>query len=327
VAKLDRLLNLVAALIDTTVPLTADDIRERVPGYSQESDDAFHRTFERDKDDLRELGIPIETVNVEHLEQPRAAYTILRDRYELADPGLEPDELAALHLAATTIQAEGLDPDEAEEGLRKLGGLAGVDPAPSPGAAAPVGALPVPTALLDLFGAAVERREVTFDYAGAQRQVRPHRLQFERGRWYLSGHDLVRDAPRSFRVDRIEGAVGVGDPGAFEPPDEIPGVVLRPWELGDGEAVPTRIRIDRELARAVLADDPTLQVVDSLDDGAVVVELAVRSPGGLRNFVLTMLDRAEILSPPELRAELVDWVHAFVPGRPRDTGSGPGATT
>jgi proteasome accessory factor B len=314
VAKLDRLLNLVAALIDTTVPLTADDIRERVPGYSQESDDAFHRTFERDKDDLRELGIPIETVNVEHLEQPRAAYTILRESYELADPGLEPDELAALHLAATTIQAEGLDPDDAEEGLRKLGGLAAAGPASEPGAAAPVGALPVPTALLDLFGAAVERREVTFDYAGAQRHVRPHRLQFERGRWYLSGHDLVRDAPRSFRVDRIEGAVSAGDPGAFEPPEEIPGVVLRPWELGEGDPVPTRIRIDRELARAVLADDPTLRVVDSLDDGAVVVELSVRSTSGLRNFVLTMLDRAEILSPPELRADLLEWVRGFHAG-------------
>ena len=308
-AKLDRLLNLVAALIDTTVPLTSDDIRERVPGYSQESDDAFHRSFERDKDDLRELGIPIETVTVEHLEQPRAAYTILRDRYELPDPGLEPDELAALHLAATTIQAEGLDPDDAEEGLRKLGGLAA---GAGPGADAPLGALPVPTQLIDLFAATLERRVVSFDYTGTARQVQPYRLQFERGRWYLSGHDLVRDAHRSFRVDRIDGAVTSGPAEAFERPDEVPGVVLRPWELGEGDAVTARVRVDRELARAVLADDPTLVVAETGADGSVVLELAVRSTSGLRNFVLTMLDRAEILSPPELRADLLAWVRGFL---------------
>lgn len=315
-AKLDRLLNLVAALIDTTVPLTAEDIRERVPGYSQDSDDAFHRSFERDKDDLRELGIPIETVTVEHLEQPRAAYTILRDRYELADPGLEPDELAALHLAATTVQAEGLDPDEAEEGLRKLGGLSGE--APSDGT--PLGALPVPTQLIDLFAATLERRVVGFDYAGTPRQVEPYRLQFERGRWYLSGHDLVRDAHRSFRVDRIDGTVTAGPAEAFERPDEVPGVVLRPWELGERDPVTARVRVDRELARAVLADDPTLVVAETADDGSVVLELAVRSTTGLRNFVLTMLDRAEILSPPELRRDLVDWVRGFV-----DAPTGKGA--
>ena len=120
-AKLDRLLNLTAALLETRVPMTAEEIRARVPGYSTDSDEAFHRAFERDKDDLRELGIPVETVTVGHHEQPRSAYTIERDRYELPDPGFELDELAAIQLAATAVQLEGLDRDDVDEGLRKLG--------------------------------------------------------------------------------------------------------------------------------------------------------------------------------------------------------------
>ena len=310
-AKLDRLLNLVAALLDTTVPLTAEELRARVPGYP-ESADAFHRSFERDKDDLRELGIPIETVTVEHLEQPRAAYTILRDRYELADPGLEPDELAALHLAATTIQVEGLDPDDVEEGLRKLGGIAAIE-GPAGAAGAPIGAVPMPQQLLGLFAATLERRNVTFRYGELERHVQPHRLQFERGRWYLSGHDLDRDAHRSFRLDRIDGAVSAGERDAFDRPDEVQGVVLRPWELGEDEPVATLVQIDRELARSVLTDDPDLVVSRTLDDGAVVVELSVRSAGGLRSFMMTLLDRAEILSPEHFRDDLVSWVARFVP--------------
>ena len=315
-AKLDRLLNLVAALIDTTVPLTADDIRERVPGYS-DSADAFHRSFERDKDDLRELGIPIETVTVDHLEQPRAGYTILRDRYELADPGLDPDELAALHLAASTIQVEGLEPDDVDEGLRKLGGLAG---ATSP-TGTPLGAVPMPIQLLDLFGATLERRVASFRYGDLTRRVQPHRLQFERGRWYLSGHDLERDAHRSFRLDRIDGPATVGDRDAFERPTEVRGVVLRPWELGEGSATKTLVQIDRELARAVLADDPDLVVSETLPDGAVVIELAVRNVSGLLSFMVAMLDRAEILSPEAFRSDLIDWVSRFLTATPSSNGN------
>ena len=308
-AKLDRLLNLVAALLDTSVPLTAEELRKRVPGYP-EGDDAFHRSFERDKDDLRELGIPLETVVVEHHEQPKAAYTIQRSRYELRDPGFELDELAAIHLAATTIQLEGLDPDDVEEGLRKLGGLGQVDPG-AEAAASPVGAVPVPDPLLDLFEAVLERRPVSFTYGHAERHVQPHRLQFERGRWYLTGHDTDRDDRRSFRLDRITGRVTAGEPGAFEPPAEVGGVQLRPWEIGEGEPTPCRLLLDPGVAKSVLVEHPDLTVVERRDAGSVVVELAVRNRVALRSFVLTMLDHAEVLEPRELRAEVVEWLRAF----------------
>lgn len=307
-AKLDRLLNLTAALLETRVPMTAEEIRERVPGYS-DSDDAFHRAFERDKDDLRELGVPIETVSVGHHEQIRSAYTIDRDRYELPDPGFELDELAALQLAATAVQLEGLDPDDADEGLRKLGGLGA--PTPATDATTPLGEVPTPPSLLDLFVAVVERREVQFRYGDLDRTVQPHRLQFERGRWYLTGHDLGRLDRRSFRLDRIDGAVSVGEPDAFNVPAAVSGVRLRPWELGEGAAVDADLLLDADIARSVLNEDPGLDVVERRDDGAVVVRLTVRNRDALRNFVLTLLDRAELLGPPELRDDLLVWLRSM----------------
>jgi proteasome accessory factor B len=306
VAKLDRLLNLTAALLETRVPMTAEEIRSRVPGYSTDSDEAFHRAFERDKDDLRELGVPIETVTVGHHEQPKSAYTIERDRYELPDPGFELDELAAIQLAATAVQLEGLDRDDVEEGLRKLGGIA-----PAAGADAPLGAVPTPPALLDLFVAVLERREVRFGYGDEERVVQPHRLQFERGRWYLTGLDLAREDRRSFRLDRMAAGVTSGEPGAFEPPDDVHGVRLRPWELGPGAPVTAQVLLDADIARSVLNEDPGLHVAERRDDGSVVIELAVRNRVALRNYVLTLLDRAELLGPAELRSELVEWLTAL----------------
>lgn len=302
-AKLDRLLNLTAALLEARVPMTADEIRARVPGYSTESDEAFHRSFERDKDDLRELGVPIETVTVGHHEQLKSAYTIERERYELPDPGFEVDELAAIQLAATAVQLEGLDPDDVEEGLRKLGGMRSTT-----GPEVPLGAVPTPPVLLDLFIAVLERREVEFDYQGARRHVQPHRLQFERGRWYLTGLDLGRDDRRSFRLDRMDGTISSGEPSAFEAPDEVPGVRLRPWELGPGDAVAAQVELDADIARSVLDEDPGLTVLERRPDDSVVIELTVRSPGALRSFVLTLLDRAELLGPEDLRADLVGWL-------------------
>src|SRR5687768_71001 len=99
-AKLERLLNLTAALLETPRPLSAQEIRERLGSYP-DGRDAFHRAFERDKDDLREMGVPLEVATVPGTDPPVDGYRIPKDRYYLRDPGLDADELAALHLAAS----------------------------------------------------------------------------------------------------------------------------------------------------------------------------------------------------------------------------------
>ena len=310
-AKVDRLLNIVAALQASSAALTADELRERVPGYSGQSDATYRRTFERDKDDLLKAGVPIETVTVEHLDQPKAGYRIRRDRYELDDPDLTPEELAALHLAATSVRLVGIPGDEVDDALRKLGGL-GTDPHGERS----VGAVVAPEALTPLFEAVLEHRPVVFSYGSAHRHLEPHRLQYERGRWYVSGHDTDRDATRSFRLDRIDGIPTVGEPGAFAVPDDLPGVRLRPWEHGETPAVAAHVLLDETAAGPVLAEDPDLVVSQRRPDGSVVLELQVRHFAGIRGFVLSHLDRAELLDPPEMRDELVDWLRSFDPADP-----------
>ncbi|HUQ39358.1 MAG TPA: hypothetical protein VM030_04330, partial [Acidimicrobiales bacterium] len=99
--RLERLVNLAAALLDAKRPLTREDLRERVPGYN-EDDAAFRRAFERDKDALRGMGMPLalEPFDRDHPEEG-SGYRIRPEEYSLPDPGLTPDELAALHLAAS----------------------------------------------------------------------------------------------------------------------------------------------------------------------------------------------------------------------------------
>ena len=116
--KLERLLNLTAALLDTRRPLSAEEIGRMIPGYPGDPA-SFRRTFERDKDDLREMGIPVEVVMPQGTDNTRAGYRISPERYYLPDPGLDPDELAALRLAVGAIRVEGSSEGDA---FRKLGG-------------------------------------------------------------------------------------------------------------------------------------------------------------------------------------------------------------
>src|SRR6202142_2804699 len=96
--KTERLLSLVVCLLSTRRSLTAAQIREAVPGYP-ESFEAFKRMFERDKEELRELGIPLET-DFTGPGDEEAGYRIKREAYELPEITLEPDEAAVLGLAA-----------------------------------------------------------------------------------------------------------------------------------------------------------------------------------------------------------------------------------
>src|SRR5258708_2100033 len=149
--RIERLLNLVGALLDTERPLTAEELGQRIPGYPPPGGASFKRAFERDKATLRNMGIPIDVIEIEP-DNPESAigYRVRRDRYELPDPGLEPDEVAALHLATTQVRLEGSD---AAAAVWKLGGVAG--PAGADGAAA---SLPGSDHLAPLFTAVAERR-------------------------------------------------------------------------------------------------------------------------------------------------------------------------
>jgi predicted DNA-binding transcriptional regulator YafY len=303
-AKLERLLNLTALLIETPRPLTATEVRERMEGYPDEGA-AFRQAFERDKRDLREMGIPLSVETVPGTMPAVDGYRIPKDRYYLADPGLTPDELAALHLAAEVVRLEG---GAADEGLAKLGAAGGPDTGPAP-IGDDLAALPGRHDLGALFGAVIDRRPVRFAYRDQARTVDPWRLDFQRGRWYLTGFDHTRDDERVYRLDRIAGEVEVLDGPTFDRPATAgPGGPAEPWQLGEGEPVMARVAVDAVQAPWIVDHLGMEAVVDRPADGSVVVELPVTNRESFRSFVLTFLDHAEVLEPVELRDDMVRWL-------------------
>ena len=129
--KTERLLNLVIALLATRRFLSVQEIRLAVPGYGQGAEETFRRMFERDKEELRELGVPLETGSHAAAHDDELGYRIARRDYELPDIALEPDEAAALGLAARLWQSGRLA-GATGSALLKLR-AAGVDPPEAPG--------------------------------------------------------------------------------------------------------------------------------------------------------------------------------------------------
>ena len=209
--RTERLLNLVICLLAATRYVSKEQIRTAVPQYGEcATTEAFERMFERDKDDLREMGIPLETGSNDSLFEDELGYRIPKDSYALPEISFDSEELAVLGLAARTWQHATLS-GPAAQAVRKLE-AAGVSVdrealsviEPRVDAAEP--------AFGPLFAALQQRRRVTFDYsrAGGQaqrRHVEPWGLASWNGRWYIAGHDLDRDDTRVFRLSRIHGDV------------------------------------------------------------------------------------------------------------------------
>lgn len=306
--KLERLLKLTAVLLNSAVPLTAQQLRSHVEGYP-ESDASFNRAFERDKDDLRALGIPLKTVPVPRRDPPVDGYDIAPEDYYLPDPNLTPDELAALRLAALTIQFDGTSEASA---LWKLGGLEEFGDAASQ--RDPLASLPTNPALIPLFGAIVDRRKVSFTYNDLLREVSPWKLDYSRGRWYLIAYDHSRDDERNFRLDRITTEISfVGEPGGAQAAPESPRQrTLRAWEIGDEDPTVVRLWVSGERASITERMLGASALDQARADDGVVFEVAVTNGEAFRFFVLGLGDQAEILGPTEARQDVVDWLKAMV---------------
>jgi proteasome accessory factor B len=227
--RTERLVNLVICLLSTRRFLTAVQIAATVPGYEHDSNDAkdheaFQRKFERDKAELRELGVPLETGTSSILDA-EPGYRIARREYELPDIPLAPDEATAVGLAARLWRHAGLAA-AATSGLSKLR-AAGIEVDPH----ATLGVEPVVTvdpAFEPLTAAVRDRCAVSFDYRtpqgdqAATRRLQPWGVVCWRGRWYVVGHDLDRKAERCFRLSRIVGQLRrTGRPGAYTPPQDV----------------------------------------------------------------------------------------------------------
>jgi proteasome accessory factor B len=325
--RLERLVNLVAALLDAPRPLSREELRQRVGGYSDDPA-AFRRNFERDKDALRQMGMPLvlQALEGDHPDAP-TGYRIPRERYELPDLGLTENELAALRLAASAVEIQG-DDGATASALRKLaagiaparGGEAPAVPGSQPAgptrsarqAAGPVAEVPGGVAVGVVFGAISERRQLCFTYRDRPRSVEPWQLAFRSGQWYLTGLDRERGASRVFRLDRIQGPVrATGDPAAFARPEGGAGYPPRPWQIGDEPEVTVRVLIDAVVAPMAMSAIGEESVAERRSDGSIVAGLPVTNRAALYSFVVGFLERAEILDPPEVRKDFVRHLEAL----------------
>ncbi|RSM90379.1 YafY family transcriptional regulator [Kibdelosporangium aridum] len=229
IARAERLVNLVLCLLSTRQFLSADRIRAIVPGYADAPNtEAFSRMFERDKTELRELGIPLETGRNTGFDgfDSVDGYRIARRDYELGDIDLEPDEAAAVALASRLWDSPELT-GAAHGAIIKLR-AAGVDVDQSSPAIVEPKVRTAEPAFSPLLAAVQEGKAVTFSYRRPSpaelkvRTIEPWGVVSWRGRWYVVGHDRDRDAPRCFRLSRIVGDVTlVGEAGAVQRPDNI----------------------------------------------------------------------------------------------------------
>lgn len=293
----ERVLNLLIYLLESSRPVTSNDIRNTVHGYGDQSDDAFHRMFERDKQVLRRLGVPLrlEALDVWEVDE---GYTVDPDEYAIPDPGLDREERLALSVAARMVRIGG---EEAGVGaLIKLGGVervAGLQPL-----AADLGE--GAETLGELFGAVTERRRIRFMYRGQDRPLEPHGIAYRRGHWYLVGK--APEGERMYRVDRITRLRVDDETGAFEKPkrfDIRKMVASQPWEAGPGPAVTAVVRFDPEVAwwaaRSLGEPEPR---------GELTTEVEVTNRDAFIGWLLSFGSSAEVLAPAELRAAVRDRV-------------------
>ena len=243
-------MNLVIALLSTHGYITAERIRASVAGYADSpTDEAFSRMFERDKNELRDLGIPLETGRVSTFD-PTEGYRIRRDAYALPDIELTSDEAAAVAVATQLWESPELI-TATQGALLKLR-AAGVDVDPDAAVAittavGPPGLRGSDKVLGNLLSAIDSGQTVQFPHrpsptgAYTQRTVDPWGVVTAKGRWYLVGHDRDRNATRTFRLSRIgDGVKTVGEPGSVVRPG---GVDLR--EIADkaiGEAATVSVQ-------------------------------------------------------------------------------------
>lgn len=303
--KLERLMKLLTALLDTTQPLTAGELRASIGGYP-DNDASFRRAFERDKDDLRQMGVTITVAPAPDTEPPIDGYRVDQDEYAGQDPGLEADELAALHLAAALVRVEELG----EDTLWKLGGRP--DGEVTAGGASVQIAAAGNTAIAGTMQEAIaERRTVSFTYGERERVLEPGRLSFVRGRWYVSGFDQSREAERVFRLDRIAGDIALGAPDGFVATPARGPQVTRTWELGDEEPVDGVVQIEAPVvswAKVQLNPDE----IAEQSDGSIIATVEVRNTAMFRDWVLGFHDNAVVLGPPALRQMMIDWLRETV---------------
>jgi proteasome accessory factor B len=310
---LERLLNLVGLLLETRTPLTFEQIRSTLEPYAQGNVDTAKRMFERDKDILRDYGVPLELVDTDAWGTEQG-YQIPKDQYYLADIAFTPEELGALLVAAQGVRGD----NPAEQAVRKLmsgsegGVLAGLAGGPLASGSDAGGDLVMAAA-----DAAQAHRRVGFGYrtskgTASERDVDAYAVVFRGGHWYLAGFDHERDEIRSFRLSRFTADLHDAGEGA-EPPEGFRAADLvmgGPWiATGEEQAV---IALSPEVAWWATSTLTGAEAIRTRPDGWVELDVPAADERALAPMILQLGPDAVVLEPAALRDEVVSRLEKLV---------------
>ena len=359
ISKTQRWLDLIAFLVGRRVPVEVDQIMEAVPAYAdkysegdEKARETVRRMFERDKDELRDLGIPIETVPLSlyyGAEEVRAYRLAGKDFYlpylklisgegpgvasgEADSGGPKPSEVArhgravlsardvsVAHKSLTRLSWIPSSPlkREADSALRKLtfdlGNSLRIPDFSRVLYIDRPGAEEIRGRVRTLSDALLARKRVRFTYHGihrgqdTERDVAPYGLMFQRGHWYLIGHDATRDAVRVFRAGRME-EPRINTKSPKTPDYEIPADFSLDewrhrdaWELGSEDEVALEARVLFEFPTSLWADRNGYGVLEEeMPDGSQVRTFEVRQVSSFLRWVLSLEGRARIAAPTSL---------------------------
>jgi len=327
--KLIRQLSLVAFLMAERRPLTARDVKGNVEGYSEMSDEAFARRFYSDRAELTALGVPLNSQRDEFTGEE--LYTLRSEHYFLSELDLADDELAALQTALYTLEGKFAYAEPLRLALQNLAlGRPGFRHAPTDTAervrvTAPDYSPELAARLSKLEAAISKQRTIQFRYWSpsrdkeTERRLNPYALRLDEGVWYIVGHDLDRDATRTFRISRVRSDIRFATRRErdFRQPEEFDVEAHRipaPWQIGAATGT-ARIEVQGDTAWWV---HRTLAAAGTVEDG--VFETGYASLGPLVSWILRQNGRAIPLEPAELRDEVADALRTL---RDRHTGAAP----
>ena len=305
--KSERLVNLTIALLATKRYLTKAEIFATVAGYSGDPE-AKDRMFERDKDDLRSLGINIELGTFDPLFEDEAGYRIKPETYELQLTDVNPTEIALLSHAAQLWHDAALG-DDAQIGLRKLKALGLESDIDSIAHVAPI-VRAAPEQLADIIEAITDKRAITFEYldselAPAVRSVNPYRVSNSRGYWYLIGFDNERQSIRTFRLDRFASSVKASSgSGKFD----IDYEALEGEEQVHGETSTAILLIRQGMAHHFAG----ARLLGERDQDWLEVEVEYHDENWLIQEVLTCGANAILIHPPHIRKDVISRLEQLV---------------
>ena len=297
--KSERLVNLTIALLATKRYLTKSEIFRTVEGY-EGAPEAMERMFERDKDDLRSLGISIELGTFDPIFEDEAGYRITPSSYQLNLGELDGTDIALLSLAATAWSGAALE-RESTSALIKLASM-GID-SDSEALSLLTPQVSVTDQNFTLITEAIVRRsEIEFEYVSADlsRQVRkiaPYSLRGQSGSWYLVGLDREKESIRTFRLDRMVSEVSVSKKVyTFDIPEPIPS------QVGDEATDFALLRVRKNRGHQLRSLGTLHESEEEWDQ----VRLPIIDSSWLLRSILWHRDDVIVLKPTDLRERVID---------------------